>query len=204
MRNIFLILLVFQSLSYSQDISLDDLLNIRSIPEFKLLAFENSFVLNKLNKTEQVLKKTDYYYKPNYNINQNKREYVGDYKMKLTFEVITFEDICVEYHRPTLTLNNENFAAENSILRESILKSIKSKCKVEKIFYWGKNKRFSTTDINNSNGEIASVYYNCENNFGDEVNVNVEIDDYNSRFYFLNKNISEFIIINKEIPPCLD
>ena len=52
MKKLILLLLFVQSFSYSQDISLDDLLNIRSIPEFKLLAFENSFVLNKTSESK--------------------------------------------------------------------------------------------------------------------------------------------------------
>ena len=65
MKKLILLLLFVQSFSYSQDISLDDLLNIRSIPEYKLFAFENSFVLNKTSDS-----KTNFYYKPSYYINK--------------------------------------------------------------------------------------------------------------------------------------
>lgn len=184
MRNIFLILLVFQSLSYSQDISLDDLLNIRSIPEFKLFAFENSFVLNKTRDT-----KTWFYYKPIYRMSEfNNKEYMYEYKMDLTPMTVWVADERIKYIIFELTLNyDEKYVNENSIFRERILKSIKNKCTVETIYYWEEEitnsygaevRRGGLINVlEKSTGEIGMVEYSCENRFGEKVLVSVGVPD---------------------------
>ena len=181
MRNIFLILLVFQSLSYSQDISLDDLLNIRSIPELKLFAFDNSFVIDKKSES-----KRSFYYKLNY-ININNEEY-ADYQIALYLILKWKEDYDgVESDKRlgfVMNLNHwaeyEEYADENKILNEKFLKSIKNKCVIEQINFWmneqGHKYDKNKTDAEEySTGEIADVIYSCENRFGQKVTIDREI-----------------------------
>jgi len=202
MRNIFLILLVFQSLSYSQDISLDNLLNIRSIPEYKLFAFENSFVLNKTSDS-----KTNFYYKPSYYINKfDNKEYLDESKMDLVLATNWVVDEGIKYIFFGLSLNyNKKYVNENSILRERMLKSIKNKCTVETIYYWEEEitnsygaevRRGGLINVlEKSTGEIGMVEYSCENRFGEKVLVSVDVPDLSNwvNFSFINKEATGLV-----------
>ena len=202
MKKLILLLLFVQSFSYSQDISLDDLLNIRSIPEFKLLAFENSFVLNKTSDS-----KTNFYYEPSYRISKfDNEEYLRDSKMDLGLTTNWVVDEGIKYITFALSLNyDKKYVNENSILRERMLKSIKNKCTVETIYYWQEEitNRYGvdvrpggrTNVLENSTGEIGLVEYSCENRFGEKVLVSVDVPDlsYWVNFSFINKEATGLV-----------
>ena len=177
MKKLILLLLFVQSFSYSQDISLDDLLNIRSIPEYKLFAFENSFVLDKKSESKQ-----SFYHKLSYFISQqNNKEYI-DYQsaLYLRLKKISNND-GVEIKRFlgfALVLNHwgeyGEYADENKIINEKLIKSIKNKCVVDQIMFWTNEKghKYDKNQTSNgelSTGEIATVEYSCENKFGEKV-----------------------------------
>jgi len=192
MRNIFLILLVFQSLSYSQDISLDDLLNIRSFPELKLFAIDNSFVIDKKSES-----KRSFYYKLNY-ININNEEF-ADYQIALFRRLQTKGNNDKRFLGIAMVLNHwgeyGEYADENKILNEKLVKSIKNKCVVENIMFWMNEKghkydKNQTSSEEFSTGEISTVEYSCENKFGEKVIIERVIprDPYGSvEFVFWNE-----------------
>ena len=177
MKKLILLLLFVQSFSYSQDISLDDLLNIRSIPEYKLFAFENSFVLDKKSES-----KKSFYHKLSYFISQHNNKEYADYQSALYLRLKkTSNSRGVEIKRivgTVLVLNHwgeyGEYADENKILNEKLVKSIKNKCLVDQIMFWTfeKGHKYDKNQTSNgelSTGEISTVEYSCENKFGEKV-----------------------------------
>ena len=199
MRNIFLILLVFQSLSYSQDISLDDLLNIQSATELKVVAFENSFVPSySAGATDYLL----FTYGEDFQTNLSLQE----------LQWVTFDGKRTTYLTVELSLDYEKYVNENSILRERLLKSIKNKCDIETIYYWKEEiekiwswgeykivRRGGRTNVlEESTGEIGMIEYNCENKFKQKVSVSVNVPDKAAASYSNVPVYANFTILYKE------
>ena len=175
MKKLILLLLFFQSFSYSQEISLDNLLNIQSESELNLFVFENSFLKRKGYGGD------GFFYNPIYKYNETvDRYFEEDYQMRI---------LNMDYREEfgfILSFGTEKYIAENTTFRQKIVKSIKSKCEVERIYYYTKEDD-KIMSIEYGSGIIAEIEYNCKNDFDNEVIVGV----MENRFVFTPKDVSK-------------